>query len=816
MISISVDQISALDNISFQGEPFALVKEICYDSRKIRNASSALFIALVTERNNGHRFIQDAYRAGIRMFLVSEFPEVVLPGAGYAIVRDTLFAVQELAIMHRQLIQSEVVGITGSNGKTVVKEWLYACLQGKAKAYRSPRSYNSQLGVALSVLNVPTDADPVILEAGISQEGEMDKLVEMIAPSIGIFTNLLSAHAENFSSRETHLKEKLRLFKQCKRLICSSNYPEIIETARNNRIEVFSWGFRTDDSIQILKSTLIDKFTELHISYQGKQHQLIIPAQDSASVENAMHVVAFLFQYGLTADEVKQRISHIQPKEMRMETITGIHNCLIINDTWSADMHSLQIGLETLALQPYSQRTLIVSDLPESGINPVETYRTLANLAAEKGINRIIGVGEQISRYASLFHVQKDFYLSTEELLDQIPSLDFRDECILLKGARMFRFERIATQLQEKKHETVLEVNLSSLIDNLNYYRAKAGLNVKTMAMVKAFAYGSGSLEIARTLQFHGIDYLAVAYADEGVVLRKAGITCPILVLSPETDSLNSVLEYNLEPELYSFRMLGLLLNSMKGADLDQVTVQIKLDTGMHRLGFSFEEIEKLIDILKAHPEIKVSGIFSHLAASEDPNEDEFTRLQIERFKSWSAQIQFALGYPVFRHILNSSGISRFPEAAFEMVRLGIGLYGIGNASEQRLLKDVSCLKTTVSQIHELEPGETVGYGRKGVIARSSKIAILPIGYADGFLRSLGNGRATVKIKGQLAPTIGQICMDMCMVDITEIEHVSEGDEAIVFENAGDIRNLAENLGTIPYEVLTGISQRVKRVYIEN
>jgi len=815
MIRLTPQLLTKLEHVSFHGTSFKQVREICYDSRKIRQAADALFVALVTERNNGHRYIADARRGGITMFLVSELPSEIHDYESFALVPDTLLALQHLAELHRKELAAEVIGITGSNGKTVVKEWLYTCLQADKNVYRSPRSFNSQLGVALSVLAVPADADTVILEAGISMQNEMQRLERMIKPEIGIFTNLLSAHAENFASREAHLIEKMQLFTHCKTLIYSSKYNEIGELAEKYKLHVFSWGEQESDQIQLLNRLQKDHQTEVRIKFKGLESSLFIPALDPASIENAMHVAAYLFLSGLSADEVNRRLSRIQAHEMRMETITGIHNCLIINDTWSADMNSLQLALENLLIQTTPRKSLIISDLPDGGINP-GVYQTLAAWCNEKGLSRLIGVGEQISKHASLFQIPKTFFLSTEELMEQLPAIDFRDECILLKGARIFKFERIAAQLQEKKHETLLEVNLSNLIDNLNYYRGKAGKKVKMMAMVKAFAYGSGSVEIARALQFHSIDYLAVAYADEGITLRKAGISIPILVLSPEMESLRSMLDYNLEPEIYSFRVLDMLLQEIENASAEDVSIQIKLDTGMHRLGFKENDLDKLIMLIQANSRLRISGIFSHLAASEDTSEDEFTRLQIERFKTWSQKITDALPYPVNRHILNSTGISRFPDAAFEMVRLGIGLYGIGNAEEQRFLKNVSSLKTTVSQIHELLPGETVGYGRKGIITRPSKIATIPIGYADGFLRKLGNGLAFVRIKGQHAPTIGQICMDMCMVDITQIEDVKEGDEVIVFESSSDIERLAKNMDTIPYEILTGISQRVKRVYVEN
>ncbi len=795
-------------------EPYAL-NEITFDSRKIHHAGNSLFVALKTERNNGHRYIETAYRSGVRNFLVSEW-SFQLKDASYILVENTLEAIQFLAEEKRKKFKGLCIGITGSNGKTWVKEWLHTCLNKHKITYRSPRSYNSQLGVALSILGMPLDSNIAILEAGISQSGEMGSLVEMIQPQLGIFTNIRSAHAENFESKTQHILEKLKLFLNCEKLIVSSDYPEIIELAKSLNIPLFTWGKNASDNLVIQRSRISQKNCELSLRFQNQKFDLNIPFSDEASIENALHVCAAMMVCGIQIADITKDIPELEALEMRLEFIQGKRNCTIINDTWSADLDSLRIALEAMDEQSLEKRTLIVSDLFETGSMPDELYAKLAELCVRKKVTRVLGVGEQISRFAHLFEMEKKFFISTEALINRLPILEFKQECILLKGARVFEFERIASQLQEKTHETVLEINLSAMIENLNFYRSLAGKNVKTMAMVKAFAYGSGSIEIAHMLQFHGIDYLAVAYADEGVALRKAGISSPILVLSPETDSLSDMLEYNLEPEIYSFRMLDLFLAELGRRNQDETArVQIKLDSGMHRLGFEEKEIPALIEKIMANPKIEVVGVFSHLAASGESEHDSFTNQQIQVFERGSTLIQEALGAGIFRHILNTSGIKRFPDARFEMVRLGIGLYGIGHAQEQNYLKDVSRLQTTLSQIRTLESDQTVGYSRMGRLSRTSRIATVPVGYADGFLRKLGNGKSGFKIHGKFAPTVGNICMDMCMVDVTDIPEAKEGDKAVIFENADDIRRLAETLETIPYEILTGVSERVKRVYIQ-
>lgn len=790
------------------------INQISFDSRKLHQSGNTLFVAISTNRNDGHRYLEDVYHAGVRFFLVSKLPDS-LKDASYILVDNTLEALQKLAIDARSRFNGKTIGITGSNGKTVVKEWLYKCTHQKQSVYRSPRSYNSQLGVALATMGMPKSIDLAILEAGISEPGEMDALKSIIEPNIGIFTNMRSAHAENFKDKSQHISEKLKLFKNVELLICSSDYPEIINLAKQNNIKLFTWGNHSEDNLKVLSKLKKESKTLIQLDYQGQSFSVEAPFSDKASIENCLHVIASLLNLDYSFNDIVSLISELEALEMRLEFVKGKWNCILINDSWSADIDSLSIAVEAMDEQNFEKRTLIISDLLESGEEPGKLYAELSDLCRNKKVSRIIGVGSQLSKYAELFSGENRFFQQTSSLIDALPAIDFNNECILIKGARIFEFEKVSSLLQEKTHETVLQINLSSMISNLNYYRSLTNKEVKTMAMVKAFAYGSGSVEIAHALQFHGIDYLAVAYADEGIALRKAGISTPILVLSPETDSLAEMIAYNLEPEIYSFRMLKLLLKELEHSASDKIQVQIKLDTGMHRLGFEENDLAELTATLRKNPQLEVVGIFSHLAASGEKEHDAFTQLQIDKFRQWSDYLITELGKPIIRHILNSSGVKRFPNAHFEMVRVGIGLYGIGSDDEQAFLKDVSCLKTTISQIRTVKSGDTIGYSRRGKVENDSKIGTIPIGYADGFLRKLGDGNFTLRVNGVDAPTIGRICMDMCMLDLSEIDEVQEGDEAIVFENASDIKELAKQLETIPYEVLTGISERVKRVYIK-
>jgi alanine racemase len=822
MIPISSSRIAEIIHAQILGSRTNVdsIREICYDSRKLIHPADCLFVAIKTDRNDGHKFIPSLIRLGVRNFLIQDFSAEWNAGESrFLKVENSLQALQQLAETHRSAYQIPVIGITGSNGKTIVKEWLFQCMHKHHTIVRSPRSYNSQIGVALSLLQMEPQHDLALIEAGISMPNEMESLEKMIRPTFGIFTNMRSAHAENFESTRQHIQEKTKLFRNCELLICSSSYPEIIREATIQKIPLFTWGNQANDDLIVLAKSSSAGKTHIDINYQAQQLSFLLPFGDEASVENALHVLSMLLVLNVDIAQIKHGLASLQAVEMRLEIRKGIRQCTLINDTWSADLDSLRIAMEAMEQQQHEKRTLIISDMFESGEQGENLYQQLADLCEQKQINRILGVGETISRFASLFRTEKSFYLSTEALLQALPAIEFKQECILLKGARIFEFERIAAQLQEKTHETVLEVNLSAMLANLNTYRTLIGPGVKTMAMVKAFAYGSGSIEIANLMQYHGVDYLAVAYADEGIALRRAGISIPILVLSPEMESFQSMIEFGLEPEIYSFRILDAFTEavvSRGGFDGKPARIQLKLDTGMHRLGFEEQDLDQLIASLKNNKALQVLGIFSHLVASGEAEHDAFTHLQIERFENWSSKLAAAIETPVFKHLLNSSGIRRFPQARYDMVRLGIGLYGIAEDNEQNFLADVSSLKTTISQVRTVQAGESVGYSRKAILDKPSRIATLPIGYADGFLRKLGNGNSFVKIHGKHAPTVGAICMDMCMVDVSDIPQAKEGDTAIVFESAQDIKRLAKSLETIPYEVLTSISERVKRVYIQD
>ncbi|NQV02717.1 MAG: bifunctional UDP-N-acetylmuramoyl-tripeptide:D-alanyl-D-alanine ligase/alanine racemase, partial [Bacteroidia bacterium] len=750
-----------------------------------------------------------------------------IPDPIYIVVSDTLTALQQLAAYHRRQFSYPVIAVTGSNGKTIVKEWLYQLLSPDLDVIRSPKSFNSQIGVPLSVWNMNDRYDLAIIEAGISEPGEMEKLERVIKPTIGVFTTIGSAHAAHFSGEAEKVDEKLKLFRHADVLIYRSDYTIITERLEASdeykQLKRFTWGTQKGDDLRITSIYKEGDRTTIKGIFKGEESEITIPFTDDASVENAIHCWAFIFLRNSKFEpESRDRFASLVPIAMRLEFKDAINNCSLINDSYNADINSLGIALDFLAQQKqHPKRSVILSDILQTGRDPEEFYGEVAGIIESRKIDRVIGIGEEISRCRDQFSIQKVFYRNTEEFLQHFPLSSFHNETILLKGARVFGFERISHTLQQKAHETVLEINLDALVHNLNFFRSKLKSEVQTMAMVKAFSYGSGSFEIANLLQFHRTDYLAVAYADEGVELRKAGITLPIMVMSPEEQSLDLLLTWNLEPEIYSFRILRMLEEVMKRNDLSsaqKVRIHLKLDTGMHRLGFCEPDLDELAGLLKKSPHYKVRSIFSHLAASEDPSHDAFTREQFTRFLEMSGRITGELGYPVLLHILNSAGISRFPEMQLNMVRLGIGFYGIGfNTDEQKQLRNVSRLRTVITQIKRVRRGETVGYNRKGIAERDTVIAIVPVGYADGLNRRLGNGRGVMLVNRQPAPLIGNVCMDLCMLDITGIVEadikVVEGDEVVVFGDALPVSTLADTLQTIPYEILTSISSRVKRIY---
>ena len=818
------------------------INEILIDSRHLVHPKSTIFVAIVSGRNDGHRYIAGLYEKGVRSFLVSALPDRsgLLPGtvnepenffslASFILVGNTLDALQKLGAAHRSRFSIPVIGITGSNGKTVVKEWLFHLMSKDKKIVRSPKSYNSQIGVPLSVWKMEPENDLALFEAGISLPGEMEKLEPIIRPSIGIFTNIGHAHDEGFRDLGQKVEEKLKLFIHSGTLIyCRDHeliHDKVMQDAFLDPVTKFTWGRNQESALQIIHVSPCESTgTTITGIFRNREQFVTIPFSDEASIENAIHCWALLLLLGFEADVISARMKTLIPIAMRLELKEAINHCSLVNDSYNSDINSLGIALDFLNQQTqHIKKTVILSDILQSGRDPDSLYREISGILTGKGISRIIGIGTEISRQASRFPMEKSFYSTTHDFLDHFPFSSLRDEAILLKGARIFEFERISHALQQKSHETILEIRLDALVHNLNYYRSKLEPGTRTMAMVKAFSYGSGSFEIANLLQFHRVDYLAVAYADEGVELRKAGITLPIMVMNPEEESFDLLLQYNLEPEIYNFRVMGMLERAIpenQGESKIPVPVHLKIDTGMHRLGFDPSEIESLVERLKNNPELRVQSVFSHLAASEDPTEDKFTRNQIRSLQDTAEKIENSLGYSFLVHILNSAGISRFPEAQMGMVRLGIGLYGVGfNEEEQHNLRNVSTLKTVISQIKKVKAGDTIGYNRKGVAPEDKVIAILPIGYADGFSRRLGNGAGKVMINGIPARTIGNISMDTCMVDISEqcalagSPPVCEGDEVIIFGDDYPIAQLARDLGTIPYEILTGISRRVKRVY---
>lgn len=801
------------------------IKNLVIDSRRLITSQHSLFFAIHGQRHDGHQYMQDLYRKGVRNFVISRFSENVdlFFGANIIKVKDSLEALQKLAAYHRSRFPIKSIAITGSNGKTIVKEWLFQLLQEDYSIVRSPKSYNSQVGVPLSIWNINDAYNMGIFEAGISEPGEMENLSEIIQPEIGIITNIGPAHQENFQSYKEKIREKLKLFGNVNTLIFCSDYNELEEEIyadkklKNKRI--LSWSVEKSADLQITSRESSPMGTSISADYKNRNISISIPFSDKASMENALHCWLLMLHLEIPDAIIKERMAHIVAVAMRLELLDGINQCSIINDVYNSDLGSLEIALDVLNQQKQnSKRTVILSDILQSGIDKKILYEQVAASLQEKEVSRLTGIGPDISQYKNLFEgIETEFYLNTEEFLSKFRNEKYHNETILIKGARRFKFEKISSILQQKAHETVLEINLNSLIYNLNYFKNKLRPGTKIMAMVKAFSYGSGSFEIANLLEFNRIEYLAVAYADEGIDLRRAGISTAIVVMNPEISGFEAMIRYRMEPEIYNLKTLEGFVKELKNKGLGKAfPIHIKLDTGMKRLGFESKDLPVLCQKLKMHKEIEVASIFSHLVGSDNPGLDDFTLLQIERFKKMAAIVEQAIGYKTLRHILNSAGISRFPHAQFDMVRLGIGMYGIGATKEDgENLHPVSRLKTIISQIKTVASGESVGYNRAAIAKDDITIAVLPIGYADGLNRILGNGRGKVCINGQKAAFIGNICMDMSMVDISHIP-CKEGDDVEIFGKEISIEEFAEDLETIPYEVLTNISRRVKRVYYQD
>lgn len=820
MTRYSIDQLATLaGGVLHKGSSAKTsIRYLLYDSRKLAHPNETLFVAIRTSRNDGHLFISSLYSNGVRNFLVENIPHSnQFLDANFIVVENALDGLKQIAANHRNQFEFPIVGITGSNGKTIVKEWLFTLLKDDFNIARSPKSFNSQLGVALSLWNLGVENKLAIIEAGISQMGEMIHLSKMIRPTSGIFTNIGSAHAENFESLEQKVQEKLKLFDESTMLVyCSDHLIIGKEIQRSFKGKTFSWGFNNASDVRIDPTPNAETFT---LTFSGQKTNIHLPFSDHASVENSMHCIAWMLANQYSVNDVLKRLQRLDAPEMRLQILQGRDNCMLINDAWIADIDSLQIALQALSQQPSGlSRTIILSDILESGLDASTLYNQVGDLLNAQQVSKLIGVGENIATKMQSYIGEKYFFNSTEALLFSLPLLKFHNEAILLKGARVFEFEKVASALQLKTHETVLEINLSNLVHNLNYFKSTLPPQVKMMAMVKAFSYGSGSIEVATTLQFSGVDYLAVAYADEGMELRRAGINLPVMVMNPDAESIIPMIENRLEPEIFSFRILHQFIEALQkrsGFDNEELRIHIKLDTGMHRLGFEEQDLIELTRQLNLHPQIGIASVFSHLAASSDPEHDEFTQNQISKFERFADLIETETGKKFLRHILNSGGISRHPKACFDMVRLGIGMYGIGEFEEQKHLIPVGKLSTTISQIRIVNAGETIGYSRKAQVNVDSRIATIPIGYADGFSRKLGQGKFSVMIRGKMAPTVGSICMDMCMLDVTAIPEAQEGDKVVIFQDDVEIRQMAEVMETIPYEVLTSISPRVKRVYFQ-
>lgn len=821
-MSSTIEEIGSIIGAQRSGNTPAAIDWILTDSRSLCFPEETLFFALKTKRSDGHKYIPDLYTRGVRNFVVSDLPENLAdyPDANFLQVAQPLKALQRLAAKHREQFQVPVIGITGSNGKTVVKEWLYQLLGPDRVVTRSPRSYNSQIGVPLSVWMMNEQTELGIFEAGISEMGEMEALKPIIQPTIGILTNIGGAHQENFASTQDKCMEKLQLFKDCDVIIYNGDNEQISSCVSKSLFTAreIAWSMKDTERPLFIEHIQKDETgTTIKYRYLGFFKEYRIPFIDDASIENSLHCLAVALYLMVPPETIAERMLHLEPVAMRLEVKEGKNGCVLINDSYNSDFASLDIALDFMARRTEDKgrkRTLILSDILESGQTGSLLYRQVADLVHSRGVDKIIGVGPEISAASSRFELEKHFFRTTTELIDSGILNGLRNEVVLIKGARAFHFDAITDLLELKVHETILEINLNALVDNLNYYRNRLKPETKMVCMVKASAYGAGSFEIAKTLEDQRVDYLAVAVADEGADLRKAGINSSIIIMNPEVTAFRTMFDYKLEPEVYSFHLLDELIKAAEHEGVSNFPIHIKIDTGMHRLGFLSEEIPHLIDRLHRQSAVIPRSVFSHLVGSDAERFDSFTRKQIETFEQASTALQEGFRHKILRHICNTAGIERYPGAQFDMVRLGIGLYGI-DPFTNKVLHNISTLKTTILQIHDVPADETVGYSRKGTLQRDSRIAAIPIGYADGLNRHLGNGHGYCLVNGQKAPYVGNICMDVCMIDVTGID-CKEGDKVIIFGDALPVTTLAEWLDTIPYEILTSVSNRVKRVYYQD
>ena len=821
----SLEKVTALIGARRFGNAEARIDWLLTDSRSLAFPETTLFFALRTPVGDGHKYIPDLYRRGVRNFVVGTVPEnheTDYPDANFLRVLSPLKALQRLAERHREEYVLPVIGITGSNGKTVVKEWIYQLLMLSMNVTRSPRSYNSQVGVPLSVWLLDERSRIGVFEAGISQPGEMQALRAIIQPTIGVMTNIGPAHQENFSTIQEKCHEKLLLFKDAKVLIYNEDEAVVAECVKDFGFSgrLFSWSRKDENATVFVRAIepTEDGKTRIAYFFNGTAAEYTLPFADEASIQNSITALCVCLYLGLTPTDIARRMALLEPVAMRLEVVQGVRGCTLINDAYNSDAAALDIALDFMNRRAKEQaakgRTLILSDIFQTGIPAEELYVKVAEMLKSRGVERLIGVGPAISAAHTLFSIKKSFYPTSEALLESGELDTIHDEIILLKGARNFGFEQIAKALSLRVHETTLDVNLEAIAENLHFYRSFMKPETKLTCMVKASAYGAGSVEIAKTLQERGVDYLAVAVADEGAELRRAGITAGIIVMNPEMSAFGTLFEYELEPEIYSFNLLDALIRAARRQGITDFPVHLKLDTGMHRLGFNPKtDIPVLIDRLSHQRALIPRSVFSHFVGADSDGFDDFSEKQFKLFDEASRTLQAAFPHKILRHICNSAGIERFPERHLDMVRLGLGLYGI-DPIDNRVLHNVATLRTTILQIRDVPAGDSIGYSRKTVLDRPSRIAAIPIGYADGLNRHLGNRRGYCLVNGQKADYVGNICMDVCMIDVTDIP-CREGDSVEIFGDALPVTVLSDLLGTIPYEVLTSVSNRVKRVYFQ-
>ena len=834
----TIDEIAQVIGAQRKGTAEAKINWLLIDSRSLCFPEETLFFALRTEKNDGHKYIEELYRRGVRNFVVSPptpeeggltrwqqwtnnadaLPLRGLGGCNFLIVKSPLKALQDLAAYHRSQLNIPIVGITGSNGKTTVKEWLYQLLSPDFNVCRSPRSYNSQVGVPLSVWLINPHNDLAIIEAGISQPGEMAKLERIVKPTIGVMTNLGAAHQENFMSYDIKCAEKMLLFKDCQKVVINSDNATIHRCAEALPDDIGRV------SLQVRRIEKEGNQATIHFEHEGEVGKYTIPFIDDASIENSITCFStvlalkeFIPHSSSLIPHLCERMSHLEQVAMRLEVKDGKNGCTLINDSYNSDVQSLDIALDFMCRRPETKRqhrTLILSDILQSGESPRSLYSRVAQMAASRGIEKFIGVGEELNACADYFPMEHHMFRTTDALIRSEVFDQLRNEFILIKGARQFRFDKVSDLLTLKVHQTILEVNLNALVNNVRYYRRFMHPETKMVCMVKASGYGVGSLETSKTLQDNGVDYLAVAVADEGADLREAGITANIMIMNPETTSFKMLFDYRLEPEVFSFDLLEQLIHAAEKEGITNFPIHIKLDTGMHRLGFNPQkDMPRLIERLSRQTALVPCSVFSHFVGSDGDEFDAFSRRQFQLFDEASRQLQSAYSHKIIRHICNSAGIEHFPEYHLDMVRLGLGLYGI-NARNNHILNNVATLKTTILQIRDVPKGDSIGYSRRTTLERDSRIGAIPIGYADGLNRHLGNRGCYCLVNGQKADYVGNICMDVCMIDVTDID-CKEGDQVEIFGDNLPVTVLSDALGTIPYEVLTGISNRVQRVYIQ-